>query len=69
MFIANMICQNRIKSKEMTDEYDYSQMYNFFVVRICEASFPVYMDMVVHARHNHFVQTIDISSTQLEEVR
>jgi len=36
--------------------------------KFCDASFPVYMEMIIHARYSHLVQTIDITSTQLEEV-
>eukprot|EP00088_Acartia_fossae_P032909 TRINITY_DN3367_c0_g1_i9.p1 TRINITY_DN3367_c0_g1~~TRINITY_DN3367_c0_g1_i9.p1 ORF type:complete len:1030 (-),score=197.59 TRINITY_DN3367_c0_g1_i9:78-3167(-) len=36
--------------------------------RYCETSFSLYEELVIHVRFNHLLETIDISSTELEEV-
>jgi len=36
--------------------------------RYCGSSFGLYMELVIHIRFNHLIETIDIGSTELEEV-
>ena len=39
-----------------------------FLFRYCGGRFVLYQELVIHIRFNHLLETIDISSTELEEV-